>query len=78
MSIEIDANVGIALNNLSSFYGENTAANRQSLRDDIEVRCVEVHKELLSKYSEIQKVSFSIIFDNEKNKLVVVELIFFC
>jgi hypothetical protein len=58
LSIEIDSNVAIALNNLSTFYEPNTltGTSKQSLRDEIELRCVGVHKELLEKYSEIQKV----------------------
>lgn len=55
LSIEIDANVAVALSNLSTFYDSNTPAKRHTLRDDIETRCVGAHWELIEKYGEIQK-----------------------
>lgn len=45
-----------ALNSLSTFYGENTLANRRNMRGQLETQCLDVHRQFLADYSKIQEV----------------------
>lgn len=45
------------LQNLSTFYGENTATARTNLRGEIEKRGIEINNEFLQSFKEVRKVS---------------------
>lgn len=63
----------LALNHLSTFYGENTLNNRLNLRGELESQCFNVHSQFLRDYSEIQKVRALPIFSQQSKHLDVVE-----
>ena len=44
------------LQNLSTFYGENTVSARRNLRGEIEKRGIEINNEFLQSFKEVQKV----------------------
>jgi len=51
----MDSEMVLALNHLSTFYDENTLANRLNLRGQLEGQCFEVHKQFLTEYSKLQE-----------------------
>jgi len=55
ISTEIDPDMVIALDHLSTFYSENTLASRLNLRTQLEGQCVQVQNDFLSQYSLIQE-----------------------
>ncbi len=49
----------VALQNLSTFYNSNTATTRTNLRGEIEKRGLEINKDFLASFKEVQKVYLS-------------------
>ena len=53
-----------ALENLSTFYGKNSLANRRNLRGLIERRGIDINNQFLTVFMEVQKVYINHIFEN--------------